>query len=81
MYFLLLLQQAEEAAAAENKQHKAWQKQAKGKKKGKAKKAKAAFQWKKPVTTVGAKSEHENPTEAAGGSEEVGYKYLFIYIH
>lgn len=66
---ILICVQAEEPAA-ENK-HKAWQKPSKGKKKTKSKKAKPAFQWKKQVQSVGAKSEQENTAEAA--TDEVGF--------
>ncbi|WAR09208.1 SEC63-like protein [Mya arenaria] len=62
----------EEAASAENKP-KAWQKPAhgKGKKKAKPKKAKQAFNWKKPaVQNVGAKPDGQVTSEKPEGEEE-----------
>lgn len=51
--------------------HKAWQKQAKGKKKAKGKKPKQAYQWKKQaVQNIGAKSEKEASDEKHEGEED-----------
>ena len=70
---LVFFQPQENSVAAAESKHKAWQKQAKGKKKaGKAKpkKTKQPYQWKKPVQTVGAKTE----TETTEGVSEFGYE-------
>ena len=61
-YISSYLQSQENSVVAAESKHKAWQKQGKGKKKGgkaKPKKTKQPYQWKKPVQTVGAKTETE----------------------
>ena len=75
---LLILQAHDNSVATAESKHKAWQKQGKGKKKGgkpKPKKTKQPYQWKKPVQTVGAKTEAE-PTE---GVSSVCYNIYAIY--